>query len=157
MGLWQISACPQVTRFTVLLPGTHSPCAGRGLGWRLLRHNDNLNSKIQKAATDLVLHNTCLKWTEKQPQSEGQHRRSVEESVTWRKKSYFPQLSHIHPWISCAKSILTCWAGLTVWLTSSTSPGAKGPLGAGMLCTEVGTWRTEVPSRAQLRSTCSRT
>lgn len=57
----------------------------------------------------------------------------------------------------CAKSFLTCWAGLTVRVAGGTSPGAKGTLWTWMLCTEVGTWQTEVPSRAQLRSACSRT
>lgn len=138
-----------VTRFTVLLPGTHSPCVWRGLGWWLPWHNGNLNCKIQKAVIDLVLNNTCLKWTGKQSQCEGLHRRSVQESITWR---IFLNLPMYASWVSCAKSLLTCWAGLTVRLASGASPGAKGTLWTWMLCTEVGTWQAEVPSRAQLRS-----
>jgi len=61
------------------------------------------------------------------------------------------------PWVSCAKPLLTCRTGLTVRLAGGTSPGAKGALRTGMLCTEVSTWQTKVPSRAQLRSMCSRT
>lgn len=58
-----------------------------------------------------------------------------------------------HP---CAQSLLTCWAGLAVRLAGGTSPGAKGALGTRVLRAEVGPWQTEVPSRAQLRSSCSR-
>lgn len=157
MRLWQSSPCPQEARLTLLLPSTHSPCVWRALGWWLRWHSDNLSSTIQKVGTDLVLSNTCLKGTEKQSPWDGLHRRLVEESLALGEKTHFTELFHVFPWVSLAMSLLTCWAGLAVRAASGTSPGAKSSLWTWMLCTEVGTWQTEVPSRAQLRSTCSRT